>query len=230
MDRSTDGGDVLRIAGLLAVLLLAATSAGLCEELYYYLEDGHIVITNTPSRSDVQVVPGFEERVIHAMRGELPATPWDRSIHLLANTHGLTPELIKAVALVESNLDPGAVSPKGALGLMQLMPDTAKSLGVEDPLDPEQSLAGGARYLRSLLDRFDGDLNLALAAYNAGPGTVRRHGGVPGYPETRSYVRRVREKLGTARTPRPGSGVPGDEDEGSLAWKRLPDGTLLLSN
>ncbi|WP_051275939.1 transglycosylase SLT domain-containing protein [Desulfovirgula thermocuniculi] len=104
---------------------------------------------------------------------------------------GLDPRLLKAVAAAESGFDPRAVSPKGALGLMQLMPGTAREVGVSDPFDPAQSVRGGARYLRSLLDRFGGRLDLALAAYNAGPGVVERHGGVPPYRETREYVRRV---------------------------------------
>jgi hypothetical protein len=225
-----DRNSRLLLFGLLpAVLLLAPSGAG-CEELFYYLEDGRVVITNTPSRPDVRVVPGFHEKVTLAMRGDMPATPWDRSIELLARRHGLQPEVIKAVALVESGLDPQAVSPKGAVGLMQLMPETAAMLGVDDPLDPEQSLSGGARYLRMLLDRFGGDLTLALAAYNAGPGAVERHGGVPGYTETRSYVRKVREKMArndaeTART------SPANEDGvEDLSWRRLPDGTVLISN
>lgn len=104
---------------------------------------------------------------------------------------GLDPRLLKAVAAAESGFDPRAVSPKGALGLMQLMPGTARELGVSDPFDPEQSVRGGARYLRRLLDRFGGRLDLALAAYNAGPSAVERHGGVPPYRETREYVQRV---------------------------------------
>ena len=109
----------------------------------------------------------------------------------VARRHGLDPELVLAVVGVESGFRAHAVSPKGAQGLMQLMPDTARSLGVADPFDPSQNLDGGTRHLGSLLDRFDGDLELALAAYNAGAGAVAKYGGVPPYQETRAYVDKV---------------------------------------
>lgn len=101
------------------------------------------------------------------------------------------PSLLKAVAWAESGFNPQAVSRAGAQGIMQLMPGTARSLGVTDPFNPVQNIFGAARYLRSLLDRFQGDIRLALAAYNAGPGAVQRYGGIPPYKETREYVDRV---------------------------------------
>jgi soluble lytic murein transglycosylase-like protein len=117
-----------------------------------------------------------------------------------ATRHGLDPELVLAVVGVESAFEPRAVSPKGARGLMQLMPRTARELGVADAFDAEANLDGGSRYLQALLKRYGGDLRRALSAYNAGPGAVARHGGVPPYPETRDYVRRVMRRYAT-RTP-----------------------------
>jgi soluble lytic murein transglycosylase-like protein len=113
---------------------------------------------------------------------------------LAARRHGLDPELVMAVVSVESGFRPQAVSPKGAQGLMQLMPKTAESLGVVDAFDPEQNLDGGVRHLGQLLAQYNGDVERALAAYNAGEGAVHRHKGIPPYRETRAYVKKVLER------------------------------------
>ncbi len=113
-------------------------------------------------------------------------------IHEIARAHRLHPDLLDAVIMVESAYEPDAVSAKGAMGLMQLMPDTAARFQVSEPFDPAQNLHGGARYLRWLMDKFDGELSLVLAAYNAGEGAVQRYGNrIPPFPETRAYVARV---------------------------------------
>jgi soluble lytic murein transglycosylase-like protein len=126
----------------------------------------------------------------------LAAGPYAEMIGTAAARHDLDPVLLTAVAAVESAFDPNAVSSAGACGLMQLMPRTAERFGVGDVFDAEQNVEGGARYLRWLLERFEGDPELALAGYNAGEGAVERHRGVPPYRETRGYVSRVLEGAG----------------------------------
>jgi soluble lytic murein transglycosylase-like protein len=112
-------------------------------------------------------------------------------IHRAANRHGIEPAMIKAIIMAESSFNPKAVSSRGALGLMQLMPQTAESLGVADAFDPGNNIDAGARYLRQLLNHFRGDIELALAAYNAGIQNVLNHRGIPPYKATRSYVEKV---------------------------------------
>lgn len=120
----------------------------------------------------------------------LPPTAFDALIQEAAARYRVDPALVKAVIKAESNFDPAAVSHAGAKGLMQLMDTTAAALGVENVFDPAQNIDAGVRYLAQQLERF-GDVRLALAAYNAGPGAVSRYGGIPPYAETQTYVRRV---------------------------------------
>jgi soluble lytic murein transglycosylase-like protein len=137
-------------------------------------------------------------RAASAPRGAPDNTRFDAAIARAAGLANLDPALVKAVVAAESGFNPNAVSPAGARGLMQLMPDTAAALGVADPFDAEANLIGGARYLRQQLDRF-GSLPLALAAYNAGPGTIARYGDVPPIAETHGYVGRILDYLDTYR-------------------------------
>jgi len=130
------------------------------------------------------------------------AGPYAETIRRAAQRHGVDPVLLTAMAAVESGFDPQAVSHKGAQGLLQLMPQTARRFGVANSFDPEQNVDGGARYLDWLLTRFSGDEELALAGYNAGEGAVERYRGIPPFPETERYVVRV---LGHVESLRAGS-------------------------
>jgi hypothetical protein len=127
----------------------------------------------------------------------LPPGSMDSQIKTEGDKKNIAPELVRAVISAESAFVPCAVSNKGAMGLMQLMPDTAKAMGVTDPMDPGDNLRGGVRYLGQLLERYGGDLSLALSAYNAGPATVDKYGGIPPIPETQNYVREILKKITT---------------------------------
>ncbi len=137
--------------------------------------------------------PGFDLPVRQTLWAPASKTDFEALIDASAAAWHVDKALVKAIVANESAFDPNATSPTGAQGLMQLEPATAAELGVTDPYDPAQNLRGGTRYVRGLLDRFHGDLPRAMAAYNAGAGTVEKYGGVPPYAETRAYVARVLE-------------------------------------
>jgi hypothetical protein len=132
-------------------------------------------------------------RIVNAnFRGPIASSgDIDSAIEQAAARHNVDPNLVRAVVKVESNFNPNAVSRKGAMGLMQLMPSTARQLKVRNPFDPEQNVDAGVRHLKQLLESYDGDIKLTLAAYNAGAGAVARSSGVPHYAETQNYVRRI---------------------------------------
>ena len=186
---------------LLAIALLAGSAVPATAQIYIQSD-----ATGRQVWSDHQINQPTAVYAVPGTHGEFSTTPvsdpakasaYDALITQHAARHSLRPELVRAVIQVESGFNPRAVSPKGAIGLMQLMPDTARELGVANAYDPAENIRGGTLYLRQLLDRYDGREELALAAYNAGAGAVDRSGRqVPAYRETRDYVRKVSAAAG----------------------------------
>lgn len=217
----------LRSCALVVVALALSGASARADELFYYVKDGQMVFTNTPCRKDLKAVP--RTRGGPAQRGAvLPVTPYDPYIEMVSRDTGVDPTLIKAVALVESGFNARARSSKGAQGLMQLMPKTAKQYGVTNLHDPYQNLTAGAKHLRGLLDQYDGNVTLALAAYNAGAGAVARYGGIPAYAETQDYVKKVQTKMG--RTPKKSEGRLVSKENATIQMRVAADGTITLSN
>lgn len=194
-------GRALR-AGLALACLACLPAVGVAGEDIYAVrrESSGVVLTNVPPAAG-------NGRLIHdearrrrddaeTRRQPAPSAPrpYADTVRRVADRFGLDQDLVHAVISVESAYDPRAVSPRGAVGLMQLMPATAAELGIHDLTDPHDNIVGGVRHLRRLMDRYDGNLVLSLAAYNAGMTAVDRHGGVPPYRETIDYVRRVRRR------------------------------------
>lgn len=181
---------------LLGLLVCLGWATAVQAAVYRYVDDrGVIHFTNTPADGRWQYLSTSKSAFVDRQRqrsGQKPPREdaYDRVILRAARNHQIEPALVKAVIAAESNFIPTAVSRVGAQGLMQLMPQTARSLGVANPFHPVQNVEGGTRYLRKMLDRY-GDMTRALAAYNAGPAAVDRYQGVPPYSETRNYVVRV---------------------------------------
>ena len=160
---------------------------------------GAIVLSNFRSAAADEVLIAAPEPPLAQLLAAVPENRFASLINRVAQDNALSPQLLHAVIAVESDFDARAVSRKGALGLMQLMPQTARELGVRDPFDPAQNIAAGAAHLKWLLDRFRGDVELALAAYNAGEAAVVKAGyRIPPFAETRAYVPRVLARSGAA--------------------------------
>jgi soluble lytic murein transglycosylase-like protein len=184
---SRRGATRVLLCGLLLVAVAAGRAAG---QIYTFVDSRGVThFSNVPNDPRYVAIP--RPRRHPEPRPRAPQyVGYDGLILLTALEHDVSPALVKAVIAAESLFDPDAVSRKGAQGLMQLMPTTASKLGVTDPFSADQNVRGGVRYLREMLDRY-GDMQRALAAYNAGPTAVDRYRGIPPYPETRAYVQRV---------------------------------------
>jgi soluble lytic murein transglycosylase-like protein len=187
----------MRFSAVLFTALVIGCWPSAADAQIYAWRDAHgtLVLSDRAidAPTDVYTVAGGPSYVTtRATEVASGSDPFERLIREHAQRLSLRPELVRAVIQVESGFNPKALSSKGAMGLMQLMPATAQSLGVSNPWDPAQNIRGGTDYLRRLLDQYEGSEELALAAYNAGAGAVAKYGGqVPPYRETRDYVRKV---------------------------------------
>lgn len=221
----------LMLLGLRIALIIALLGTVAEADIYKYEDDSGVIyytdfplnkkaqrIMRSPESKKEETTKGHEKGELHSIVSEK------------AGKYNIDPSLVHAVIKAESNGNPYAVSRKGAMGLMQLMPSTARDLSVNNPFDPEDNIDGGVRYLRYLLDKFNGDLTLALAAYNAGPKTVEKTGDVQRIPETKQYVKKVLSLY-------KGSNSTSSHTSANITPKPAPiykviteDGTILFTN
>ena len=180
-----------RIVLLSGLLLFLPTAVRADQIVVLVDEHGHKIFVNT---GETSTPVDWMTRGFHTGGAEFYSPPpekIDKLVEQTATRFKVDPDLVRAIVRVESDYDPKAVSSKGAMGLMQLIPETAHRFGVVNAFDPKQNLEGGVNYLKYLLGLFGGDLSKSLAAYNAGEHTVQRFGGIPDFPETQDYVRKV---------------------------------------
>lgn len=191
--------DIVFMALVASLWLLGISPAS--ADIYRYVDaNGVVHFTNAPQYTNRPVKQSWsfyrrEIRPGESSAGGAQVHSYRDIIRQNAMAYRLEEALVKAVIKAESNYNAQSVSNKGAQGLMQLIPETARLMRVGNPFDPAENIRGGSNYLRLMLDQFNGNLDLALAAYNAGPNAVQRHGGIPPYTETRQYVQRVRRYL-----------------------------------
>ncbi len=187
---------ILPAVATVAVFLLGAAWPARADIYSCRDDSGQLMLSNRPLSGNGCTVVGGPSAGVRTARPaqDLYPSSYDEHIERYSRDYGVRPNLVRAVIQVESAYNPRAVSPKGAMGLMQLMPQTAAEHGVRFPFNPEDNIRGGVAYLRSLLDRYSGNEELSLAAYNAGPSAVEKYGNtVPPYRETQQYVSRVRK-------------------------------------
>ncbi|MBW1607999.1 MAG: lytic transglycosylase domain-containing protein [Deltaproteobacteria bacterium] len=175
------------IYALISILFVAVPS--LYADIYVYADsEGVLHFTNVPTSSNYKIY--IREKPDRSLNSDVTRR-YDQIITEAAERHGVSFSLLKAMIKIESDFNPRAISRAGAMGLMQIMPENIKRLKIKDPFDPRENIMGGTRYLKQMIDRFNGKLSLALAAYNAGPNTVERYQRIPPFTETEDYVEAV---------------------------------------
>lgn len=224
--------NILIVCGLILFLFTLSYA-----DVYKYIsEDGIVCYTDLPfgKKADIVIREKVESTPSQPQAGRTfskNTTNYHSIVHEKASKYNLDPLLVKAVIKTESNWNERAVSRKGAMGLMQLMPSTASEMNVRNPFNPEENIEGGVRYLRHLLERFNGDLTLALAAYNAGPKWVEKFGFIPPITETKQYVNKVLS-LYNGRSTHPLTAPDTEKEKRSEPIYKitLKDGTVLFTN
>lgn len=226
-----------RHATLALALALAIASPAAAETFQFTAPDGTVHYTNAPTDPRYRSM-GFRSGT-EAGFLNLPVAAGDLYVSEIRHAsarHGVPEGLVSAVIRVESGFNPRAVSPRGARGLMQLMPGTASLLGVRNSFDPRENIEGGVRHLRGLLDRYPNNLPFALAAYNAGEQAVSNHRGIPPYPETQTYVARILSLLGLGQAEANSSSASGTGSVAPAAAltrtyrSEAADGTVVYTN
>jgi len=223
-------------AGFLFFLFIVPTAYA---DIYKYVdENGVVCYTDTPLNKKADRVmkergKASQEQMQARRQNSKDSGDYHHIVHEKASNYNIDPSLIKAVIKTESNWNCRAISRKGAMGLMQLMPSTANDMNVHNPFDPEENIEGGTKYLKYLLEKFNGDLTLALAAYNAGPKTVEKFGYIPPITETKQYVNKVLSLYnGKTTYPLPLEGEQPKSDKKSEPIYKivLEDGSVLFTN
>jgi len=220
----------MKLPNALKNLALISILAMVCPVLHakaihsYTDENGNLVYFNVPQKhTDIDGVPQIVPEVAAAPLGtglkpasSSPSAPYENFITKYSKANSVDPDLVRAVMATESGFNPVAVSNKGACGLMQLIPSTARRFGVVHVFRPEENIEGGIKYLRFLLDTFKNDVKLVVAAYNAGENAVKRIGGIPHYRETINYVNRIVARYGDTYRPAQGAAAPPPSPEETL--------------
>ncbi len=197
------------------VIMLGTFSPSSHADIYKFVDnEGIMHFTNIPNGKDYKKIMTTPQ--------QSSGNSYDQIIQLKSAKYDIEPSIIKALISAESDWDANAVSTKGAMGLMQLMPSTAEDMQINNPFDPEQNIEAGTKYLRLLLNRFSGDLELAVAAYNAGPSTVEKSGGIPSFSETRKFVRNVISDRKNEYDNRPSQIYKVTYNDGTVVYTNFP--------